>query len=249
MSLTSAASGPAEILRHAPLEPPRARPGRDDVAGFAVIGLPFASGDLLCLRRFPASTFGPGYTSVWHRTPTGAWTVYTSIAPEQSCPRFIGAAISRAVETPIEVEWTSPSELAVRVPEADLIWTMRLTNTLVTRLMNFMLSLMPAAIFRSNLVLSMMALMSTAMLAAGRFRMRGHMPNRQWFQAGPQRVWLVPQAHATIAGRDLGAPAPLAAQASLGEVPLPQRGVLMMGAFSFEAYTPSRHLPARPALA
>src|SRR6185369_9435728 len=56
----ASSSAPAEIMRRAPSQPPRARPGRDDVAGFAVIGLPFASGDLLCLRRFPATTFGPG---------------------------------------------------------------------------------------------------------------------------------------------------------------------------------------------
>jgi len=246
MSPTTHASAPAEIMRRPP-RAPRPRPGRDDVAGFAVIGQPFASGDLLCLRRFPTSTFGPGYTSVWHRSAAGEWTVYTSIAPEQSCPRFIGAAISRAVETPIEVDWTGPAELAVRVPAAGLAWRMSVTSTPVTRMMNLMMSLMPAALFRSNLVLSMMSLMSTAMLAAGRFRLRGRVPNRQWFQAGPRRVWIVPKASATIAGRDLGAPAPLAAQASMGEVPFPQRGVLMMGAFSFEAYAPDRHLPARPA--
>jgi hypothetical protein len=238
---------PAEIMGLAPLVPPRPRPGRDDVAGFAVVGLPFASGDMLCLRQFPASTFGPGYTSVWHRSAAGQWTVYTSIAPEQSCPRFFGAAIARAVETPIEVEWAGPDALTVRVPAADLRWNMRVASTPITRLMNFMMSLMPAVLFRSNLVLSLMSLMSTAMLAAGRFRLRGHVPNRQWFQAGPRRVWTIPASSATIAGRDLGAPAPLATQASLGEVPLPQRGVMMMGAFSFEAYAPGRHLPARPA--
>jgi len=242
-------SGPAEIIRSALLAPQRPRAGRDDVAGFAVVGQPFASGDLLCLRRFPASTFGPGYASVWHRAADGAWTVYTSIAPEQSCPRFIGAAISRAVETPIEVEWTGPSELAVRVPAAGLHWTMRLASTPVTRMMNFMMSLMPAALFRNDLVLAMMSLMSTALLAAGRFRLRGRVPNRQWFQAGPRRVWMVPEARASVGGRGLGAPAPLPSQASLGEVQLPQRGVLMMGAFSFEAYAPGRHLPARPAVA
>ena len=246
MNPTTNASAPAEIMRRPP-RAPRPHPGRDDVAGFAVIGQPFASGDLLCLRRFPASTFGPGYASVWHRSASGRWTVYTSIAPEQSCPRFIGAAISRAVETPIEVDWTGPDELAVRVPAADLAWRMTVKSTAVTRMMNLMMSLMPAALFRSNFVLSMMSLMSTAMLAAGRFTLRGRVPNRQWFQAGPRRVWILRDANATIAGRDLGAPAPLATQASLGEVPLPQRGVLMMGGFSFEAYAPDRHLPARPA--
>ena len=92
-----------------------------------------------------------------------------------------------------------------------------------------------------------MSLMSTLMLAAGRMLLRGHVPNGQWFQAAPRRVSIVPEASATIADRDLGAPAPLAAQAMLGEVPMPQRGVLMMGAFSFERYAPGRHLPPEAA--
>jgi hypothetical protein len=32
--------------------------------GYAVIGLPFDSGHVLALRRFPASSIGPAYTSV-----------------------------------------------------------------------------------------------------------------------------------------------------------------------------------------
>jgi len=46
----------------------------DRFAGYAVIGLPFASGHVLSLRRFPVSSVGPGYTSVWHRDPAGRWT-------------------------------------------------------------------------------------------------------------------------------------------------------------------------------
>lgn len=240
-------SGPAAAIGRGPAGVLRARSGRDDVAGFAVIGQPFESGDLLCLRRFPLSTFGPGYISVWHRSEAGSWTIYTSVAPEQSCPRFVGAAVSRVVETPIELEWITPSQLAVQVPAAGLRWSMRVESTPVTRLMDFMMAAMPAWLFRSDLVLSAMSVMSTAMLGAGRLRLRGHMPNQQWFQAGPRGVWMVPEASATIAGRDLGRPAPLAAQAAMGGVPLPQRGVLMMGAFSFEAYAPGRHLAARPA--
>ena len=249
MSQQMASSGPAEIIRRASVQALQPHSGRDDVAGFAVIGQPFASGDLLCLRSFPASTFGPGYVSVWHRSPEGRWTVYTSVAPRQSCPRFIGAAVSSVVETPIEVDWTGPFDLSVRVPAGELDWNMRIADTPVTRMMNVMMAMMPEALFRSNFVLSIMSLMSTAMLNAGRFRLCGHVPNRQWFQAGPRRVWVIAEAKATIAGRDLGPPAPLAAQAMLGEVPLPQRGVVMMGAFSFEAYSPQRHLSPEPAAA
>src|SRR5262245_31605750 len=137
---------PVEAAERHTTTPLRARPGHEDLEGFVVVGLPFASGHLLCLRHFPASTIGPAYDSVWHRSPAGQWTIYTSIAPEQSCPRFIGAAASRVVRTPVEVEWTGSSELVARVPEEDLRWTMRLGSTPVTRLMNVMMAMMPAAL-------------------------------------------------------------------------------------------------------
>jgi len=219
------------------------RPGRDDVGGYAIVGQPFESGDILCLRRFPLSTFGPGYISVWHRSPEGSWTIFTTIAPELSCPRFVGAAVSRVVQTGISVDWTGPRDLTVEVPAAELRWVMQVASTPVTTMMNAMMGAMPAALFRSNPVLSAMSLMSTAMLGAGDLRLRGHMPNRQWFQAGPRHVWVVTEAGATLGERDLGSAAPLRTQARLGEVPMPQRGLLMMGAFSFEAYAAGRHLP------
>jgi hypothetical protein len=37
--------------------------------GYGLMGLPLASGHILAMRRFPASSVGPGYTSVWHRGP------------------------------------------------------------------------------------------------------------------------------------------------------------------------------------
>jgi hypothetical protein len=234
----------AELVQRAEGRSLRARPGRDDVRGFAVVGLPFAAGDILALRSMPASTFGPGFTSVWHRTPGGAWTIYTTIAPELSCPRFLGAAASRVVETPIEIDWTGPRTLTVRVPAAGLDWRLRLASSPVTRLMNAMLSLMPAFLYRSDLVLSLMSWMSTALLAAGRFRLRGRMPNLQWFQAGPRKIWMVPDSRAAFDERDLGPLGPLATQAAIGDFPLPQRGVFMLGNVSLEAFTPGRHLPA-----
>lgn len=239
------AQGPAATIDREQPSSLRSRSGRDDVAGFAVIGQPFASGDLLCLRSFPASTFGPGYVSVWHRAVDGQWTVYTSVSPEQSCPRFIGAAASHIVEGPIELAWRDQSELIVRVPTVGLTWTLHLATSPVTRVMNLMMAAMPAALFDSNVVLGVMSLMSTLMLSAGRLQLGGHVPNGQWFQAAPRRVWFVSDASASIGGRDLGAPRALAAQALLGTITLPQRGIVMMGRFSFEAYVTGRHLPAQ----
>src|SRR3712207_8448539 len=51
-------------------------------AGYGVMGVPFTSGDLLAMRRFPASSLGRGYTSVWHRDPRGRWAFYSDVPPQ-----------------------------------------------------------------------------------------------------------------------------------------------------------------------
>ena len=42
------------------------------VSGYGVMGLPFASGHILGLRRWTASSVGDRFTSIWQRDPTGA---------------------------------------------------------------------------------------------------------------------------------------------------------------------------------
>ena len=48
-----------------------ARPRRGAVPGYGLKGLPFASGHVLAMRRFPTSSIDPACTSVWHRDPAG----------------------------------------------------------------------------------------------------------------------------------------------------------------------------------
>ena len=50
-------------------------------SGWGIMGLPFRSGHILGLRRFPATSIGPGYTSLWHRDPAGTWTFYADAQP------------------------------------------------------------------------------------------------------------------------------------------------------------------------
>ena len=72
----------------------------ETVTGFGVMGLPFASGHYLALRDFPAASFlpdsVPGYRSVWHRDPDGAWTFYATTPAEQSCARYFSSATTNA---------------------------------------------------------------------------------------------------------------------------------------------------------
>jgi hypothetical protein len=70
------------------------------------------------------------------------------------------------------------------------------------------------------------------------------MPNGQGFTAAPVRIWAIEDSRATLAGRDLGAPQPLQAQARIGSFWLPQQGIFMSGFAQFDAFDPTRHVSA-----
>ena len=229
----------AERAERLPLPP---WPSRERFAGYGVMGLPFASGHVLGMRRFPASSVGPGYTSVWHRDPAGEWTFYADVEPLQSCNRFFGADVETFQRTPIALEWTGPRTLRIEVAAAGLAWESRFAPTPATRLMNLMGSLMPEALWRSGAVLDAMSAVAGPLLRAGKLRLRGRAPNGQAFIASPRLIWAIPEATAVLAGEELGPVGPVAEQASLGDFMIPQRGLLAFGMAFFEPFDAARHL-------
>lgn len=196
----------------------------DHFAGYAVIGLPFQSGHVLALRRFPESSIGPGYTSVWHRDPDGAWTFYSTIAPELGCARYFGREIAQNVVAPIEIEWQSPAGFTVNIGTT-LCWTVNLTESLSTRFMNRVAALLPAACWSWQSTLTSMGAASRLLLGTGRMNFSGKTPNGHEFIANPQRVWLIDSSFAILNGSDLGPTGPLKEQAHLNDLLIPQRGV------------------------
>ncbi|MGN6742999.1 MAG: hypothetical protein ACTHJL_06840 [Amnibacterium sp.] len=222
-------------------------PGRDErLAGYGVLGLPFASGHYLALRRFPANPFGTPYSSVWHRDPAGRWTFYSDREAEHSCPRFFDAAIDRAFRTPVALDWTGDRRLEVTA--GPIRWTLRLAITPATALMSAMSRLTPPSWWEADGVLAVMGRMAGPMLGAGRIRLTGTVPNGQWFRAAPRAVFAIRSACATLDGADLGPLGPLPVQTRLGGFWLPQRGLFMIGESCFEAFDPARHRAARPAV-
>lgn len=214
-------------------------------AGYAVMGAPFASGHYLALRRFPTSTIGDGYTSVWHRTPDGAWTVYSDVPPEVSCPRYLGHAVNRTEQTDVRAEWTGEADLHVTVG-TELEWDLRMTTSPSTNAMNAAGSLMPDALWHSPTVLAAMGRVAGPMLGAGRVRLGGHVPNGQWFLANPRQLWAAHTEHAVVHGVDLGPEGPLAEQARFGDFWLPQRALFATVQAWFEPFDAQRHFSARP---
>ena len=67
---------PADYAEEIEREPTLPAGSGERFSGYGVMGLPFRSGHILGLRRFSASSIGPGYRSVWHRAPSGRWTFY-----------------------------------------------------------------------------------------------------------------------------------------------------------------------------
>ena len=215
---------PREIVHQIETDP--ALPaGKDDrFAGYAVMGLPFRSGHVLALRRFPASSVGPSYTSVWHRDPRGDWTFYSTVNPDLGCSRYFGGEITYNVVGPIGIEWTGSTQFNVSIGAA-LRWEVRLTESLSTRLMNAAASLVPGAWWQRKSVLKAMGAAARFALGAGKMNLAGKTPNGHEFIANPQRVWLIDSSHAILNGLDLGPPGALAQQARLNDVFIPQRGL------------------------
>ena len=177
-------------------------------AGYGVMGLPFASGHVLAMRRFAASSVGPGYTSVWHRDPGGRWVFWQDQLPELGCPRYFSQALAEARVATVELEWTGPDALRIAVPEAGLAWSSTLRATPVTQALNTVGAVLPDRAWRSPKVVAAMGPMAGAALRAGRVGLVGRAPNGQRFVANPLRVWLMPEVTATLAGTDLGPPGP-----------------------------------------
>jgi hypothetical protein len=224
---------PAEIVqeleKHAELPPG----SEERFFGYGVMGLPFKSGHLLGLRRFPASSIGPGYRSVWHRAPDGRWTFYQDQPAEMACTRYFGDAVDDVREGPIEIEWTGPRALAVR--SGDLEWAMELGSTAVTRLMSGIASHLPNRAWRSTRALDGISRIAGPALGAGRLRLEGLAPNGQRFHASPRAIWVATDARGSIDSTDLGEMGPAPEQAQLRDFAIPQRGLFAVAGGFFTA--------------
>ncbi|MFF2244466.1 hypothetical protein ACFVTM_09840 [Arthrobacter sp. NPDC058130] len=203
--------------------------------GFGVTGVPFSSGHVLALRRFPASSIGPGYTSVWIRDPAGAWSMHGTVDPGLSCPRYFGAALESASTSRISLAWGGGHAITIDVDGGDVLhWDLMLRATPVTRIMSAVSGSVPERLLRRRTFLHAMGAVAGPALGAGRLRLTGHVPNGQRFAVYPRRLWFVAGSRAVLEGLDLGEPAALTVQDRLGDFWIPRRGILMAGTAVFE---------------
>jgi hypothetical protein len=218
-------------------------PDGDDerFVGFGVMGLPFAGGHYLALRHFPATTFSPGYRSVWHRDPDGIWTFYATTPGPQSCARYFSSATPRdPVQCDIDIAWVTPWSLFVGITGL-LEWEIELRATASTRLMSAIGRRLPGGAWTNRLALGAIGRTAGPTLGAGQVRLSGTAPNGQRFTIAPKRVWAVATSRAVLRGVDLGPVGPLREQARLESFRPPQRGLFVVGSGHFETFDPSRH--------
>jgi hypothetical protein len=214
-----------EIERHAGLP----AGGGERFTGYGVIGLPFASGHVLAMRRFPASSIGPAYTSVWHRDPSGRWEFWQDQADDQACSRYFGPALAGTRRVHIELDWTSESTLQIAIAEASFTWQMILRASAATRALSAVGTLLPDRAWRSSSMLALMGPAAGKVLRAGRVAMTGNAPDGHAFVLNPQQVWLIAQSSACLGDEHFGLPGPLGQQVRLGDFWIPQRGVFAIG--------------------
>jgi hypothetical protein len=214
----------ADIERGLPLPP---GPG-DRFTGYAIFGVPFCTGDVLALRRFPTSSVGTGYTSLWHRAPDGVWTFYADVGLDQGCARYFG--IPGKVGAPIRIEWTGARGLTVAVDGGRAAtWSIALASTAMTRLLTRIAAHVPASWRTDERALRCLGRAAGVALRAGRVTLAGDTPTGVRFLASPMAVWAVSASRAIVAGRDLGPQGPITPQPALGDFRIPRRGLFAVG--------------------
>jgi len=208
--------------------------GAEHVRGFGIYALPFSSGHVLALRVFPESDFGP-YTSIWHRDPEGAWSIYVDgVALEQACPRYFGAcADSRSAR--IAIEWRGPRKLRVLMDEPALDWDVSMGSSLLFAAMNLVAPLIPERLYRRPLMLGLFARAARRWFGMGDIDLLGTVPNGQLGILLPRRMLPVVASRAVLGGQDLGEPVRARENPAIGALRLPARPVFALGTGYFAA--------------
>jgi hypothetical protein len=244
MTTTHTPRGAAEAVAHAPTLPTGAG---ESVTGFGVMGLPFANGHYLAFRDFPAASFlpgaTPGYRTVWHRDPAGAWTFYATTSAQTSCARYFSSATDEARQCHINATWTDDHTVVIDIPEI-LHWTVQLGHTPASTALSWVGERLPERVWTNPHALGVIGRAAGPLLRTGELRLAGTLPNGQHYRIAPKLIWTVADSQAQLFGADLGPTAALPVQARLGNFRLPQRGVAVVGQGRFDAFDPLRHVSA-----
>jgi hypothetical protein len=215
------------------------------VRGYSVMVLPFSSGNLLGLRVWPQSDFGP-YVSVWHRSPDGDWSIYSDgPSLEATCARYWNPAIRHASLTSIDISWTGPNELRVEMEEPELVWTMTISAPPLLRGLNAVSSKLPLWSWKLGLLRRGREWMAERLLGMGDLRFSFTMPSGHDAVIMPEEVFFIDESDAELDGHSLGDPVRLQTNPTIGGVPLPTRPTFVLGQAQMETTDPEEYRRTR----
>jgi hypothetical protein len=212
-------------------------------SGYGVVGLPFKSGHILCLRRWPVSSLGQPYTSLWHRNPEGRWTFIQDAPPQLACTRYFGSAVNQYLNHPITIKWIGPRDFTVDVAgDYEVRWQVSLRESSAAQVLNALGGLIPDYLWQRQSFLKLLESLGSLLMGSGRLSLTGRLPNGQRFISHPRYMWEISASRAIVCGQDLGEMGPLLEQAHLGDFWVPQQGRFFIGQAFLESYDPARHL-------
>jgi hypothetical protein len=212
--------------------------GHEYVNGWGVFALPFTSGDILALRVFPQTNFGP-YRAVWHRDRVGQWSIYVDGGRlDHACPRYFGPACAHTGLADIEVTWIGQNSLQVQMPEPALEWTMTASTTPTLTVFNTISRRLPHASWRPRALVRGRERMARR-LGMGDIQLSGAMPSGHTGHLRPEQMFFINESQAVLDGTDLGSPIRLPDSPVIGDFRLPSRGVLVKGGALWDVLEPT----------
>lgn len=162
---------------------PRARRsplhGHEHQRGWGVLACPFASGHVLALRVSPQNDFAP-FTSIWHRTPDGAWSIYVD-GPrlDTACPRYWSAATDHVQMTDISLEWSDPHCLDIEMSAPPLRWTVSMRSGPLVSAVNAVTARLPEPVLRWRPAIRCMERLGDRLFELGDITLTTPVPNGQ----------------------------------------------------------------------
>jgi hypothetical protein len=193
--------------------------------GYAAPGVAFQSGDVLALRRFPVTSSGAAYTSVWHRNPGGRWALYIDVAG-QGCARHFAPALDEVIVAPIRIEWTGPRGVSIAIDGGRrLTWSLLMRSSPLTRTFNRVAPHLAPVFARRPGLLPVLGVVARVALRAGPLHLTGCTPSGADFIGQPWAIWTVRASRACIAGQDTGPDRLLDTELWLGGFRVPRRGL------------------------
>lgn len=215
------------------------------VRGYSVMVLPFSSGDLLALRVWPQSDFGP-YVSVWHRSPDGEWSIYSDgPSLETTCPRYWSPAVQQTELATINITWTGPNELRVEMEEPQLEWTMTISAPVLLKGLNAVSSVLPLWSWKPASLRRVREWIAERFLGMGDLRFSFIMPSSHDTIIMPEEVFFIEESDAELNGRSLGDSVRLKTNPTIGDVPLPTRPTFVLGQAHMQITNPAEYRRTR----